>query len=111
VPETIAGVGIPGSARAEGAISIVREATDDLLFHDLGLTEKYRSNTQRFEVDGADLARADVTNRILRACYDGMNDRSGRTFGMMNADVLAAFEPSFSRTDFVSVIRGNDWPE
>ncbi|MFC5261805.1 HD domain-containing protein [Kribbella qitaiheensis] len=27
------------------------------MFHDLGLTEKYRRTNQRFEVDGADLAR------------------------------------------------------
>jgi len=27
------------------------------MFHDLGLTERYRSTDQRFEVDGADLAR------------------------------------------------------
>jgi hypothetical protein len=27
------------------------------MFHDLGLTEKYRTETQRFEVDGADEAR------------------------------------------------------
>src|SRR5438105_14850784 len=27
------------------------------MFHDLGLTDKYRTQTQRFEVDGADEAR------------------------------------------------------
>jgi hypothetical protein len=27
------------------------------MFHDLGLTSKYRTNDQRFEVDGADVAR------------------------------------------------------
>jgi HD superfamily phosphodiesterase len=27
------------------------------MFHDLGLTEKYRSTDQRFEIDGADEAR------------------------------------------------------
>jgi HD superfamily phosphodiesterase len=32
------------------------------MFHDLGLTEKYRSTDQRFEIDGADEAR-----RFLRA--------------------------------------------
>ena len=150
------------------------------MFHDLGLTQKYRSRTQRFEVDGANLARdfllrhgwsqaeagnvwlaialhttpgvpehlapevgivtlgvetdvlgfgldeiapdqrtdvldhhprPDFKNRILRAFYDGMKDRPDTTFGTMNADVLAAFDPGFSRTDFVGLIRGNDWPE
>src|ERR1700685_1541399 len=27
------------------------------MFHDLGLTERYRRTDQRFEIDGADLAR------------------------------------------------------
>jgi hypothetical protein len=27
------------------------------MFHDLGLTPKYRTDNQRFEVDGADIAR------------------------------------------------------
>ena len=27
------------------------------IFHDMGLTEKYRSPTERFEVDGANLSR------------------------------------------------------
>ncbi|OBF01969.1 HD domain-containing protein [Mycobacterium sp. 852002-10029_SCH5224772] len=31
------------------------------MFHDLGLTERYRSSTLRFEVDGADAARAFLT--------------------------------------------------
>ena len=33
------------------------------LFHDLGLTEKFRSSQQRFELDGADEARAFLTSR------------------------------------------------
>src|ERR1700689_3713549 len=31
------------------------------MFHDLGLTERYRTSTIRFEVDGADAARAFLT--------------------------------------------------
>jgi hypothetical protein len=38
----------------------------------------------------------------------GMKHRLETTFGTMNADVPAAFDPSFSRTDVVDVIRGND---
>ncbi|MDQ0380459.1 HD domain-containing protein [Amycolatopsis thermophila] len=150
------------------------------LFHDLGLTEKYRSTKQRFEVDGADLARdfllghgwseaeartvwlaialhttpgipdhlepevhvvtlgvetdvlgleldqitaeqrdavvaahprPDFKNGILHAFYTGMKDRPDTTFGTMNDDVLAAFDPGFTRADFVEIIRGNAWPE
>ncbi|MET9292229.1 HD domain-containing protein [Streptomyces sp. NPDC003077] len=33
------------------------------LFHDLGLTEKYRDSQQRFEIDGADEARRFLTAR------------------------------------------------
>lgn len=80
---------IPDSTLAREATELVRDATDDLLFHhsrrvflfgslqgrrlglkadpellyvgamfhDLGLTERYRRDDQRFELDGADLAK------------------------------------------------------
>ncbi|MFG2877795.1 HD domain-containing protein [Streptomyces sp. NPDC048337] len=85
----IADVEIPDSRLAKEATELIREATDDLIyhhsrrvflwgalqgrnrnlafdaellyvgamFHDLGLTEPYRDNQQRFEIDGADEAR------------------------------------------------------
>jgi hypothetical protein len=150
------------------------------MFHDLGLTEKYRTTTQRFEIDGADLARdfllghgyteqearpvwlgialhttpevpahldpetalvtvgvetdvlgldldalsaeqiRDVTaahprpdfkNRILRAFNTGMQERPDTTFGTMNDDVLAHFDPTFRRLDFVEIIQNSAWPE
>jgi hypothetical protein len=150
------------------------------MFHDLGLTPKHRSRHQRFEVDGADIARRflldhgyspdeaqkvwfaialhttpgipehldpeihlvtmgvetdvlgmqldqisaeqraavtavhprpDFKNRIQRAFYDGMKDRPDTTFGTMNDDVLAHFDPSFTRADFVRIIADSGWPE
>jgi putative nucleotidyltransferase with HDIG domain len=150
------------------------------LFHDLGLTDTYRTRNRRFEIDGAEVAEAflldhgtspadaravwlgialhttpevplhlapevavvtlgvetdvlgldlheitdeqraqvvaahprpDFKNRILRAFHDGMADRPDTTFGTMNDDVLAHFDPSFHRTDFVEIIRGSAWPE
>jgi hypothetical protein len=150
------------------------------MFHDLGLTAKYRSRHQRFEVDGADIARRflldhgyspdeaqkawlaialhttpgipehldpeihlvtmgvetdvlgmqlgqfsadqraavtaahprpDFKRRIQRAFYDGMKDRPDTTFGTMNDDVLAHFDPNFERADFVSIIADSSWPE
>lgn len=151
------------------------------MFHDLGLTEPYRSNSAlRFEVDGAHAARdfllqrgideaaarkvwlgialhttpgvpefldpeialvtagvetdvlgigrdqlptdalAEVTkahprpdfkNCILQAFTDGVKNRPGSTFGTVNADVLAHFDKSFVREDFVEIIRKNSWPE
>jgi hypothetical protein len=49
--------------------------------------------------------------RILRAFYEGMRDRPDTTFGTMNDDVLAHFDPAFRRRDFVDIIRGNPWSE
>ena len=150
------------------------------MFHDVGLTEKYRTTGRRFEIDGAETARtflldhgcseadarqvwyaialhttpgvpehlapeislvtlgvetdvlgfdldqitreeiADVTaahprpdfkNRILDAFYRGMKHRPNTTFGTMNDDVLAHFDPDFHREDFVRIIQSNAWPE
>ena len=64
------------------------------MFHDLGLTPKYRTQHQRFEVDGA-----------------GMKDRPETTFATMNDDVLAHFDPHFNREDFVNIIARWGWPE
>ncbi|MEV4127277.1 HD domain-containing protein [Nocardia sp. NPDC049707] len=55
--------------------------------------------------------RPDFKNRILRAFYDGMAERPDTTFGTMNDDVLAHFDPSFERKDFVEIIQNNAWPE
>jgi hypothetical protein len=150
------------------------------MFHDLGLTERYRTSTLRFEVDSANAARdflmqhgvdkaeadkvwlaialhttpgvpeflepeialvtagvetdvlgigrddlsaealAAVTaahprpefkQRILAAFNDGMKHRPHSTFGTVNADVLAHFDPTFVRDDFVDIILNSSWPE
>lgn len=150
------------------------------MFHDIGLTPRYRTSTRRFEVDGANAARdfllergvdpadadkvwlgialhttpgipellepeialvtagvetdvvgigredlspealaavtaahprPDFKNRILAAFNDGMKHRPHTTFGTMNADVLAHFDPTFVREDMVDMIRNNSWPE
>jgi HD superfamily phosphodiesterase len=150
------------------------------MFHDLGLTQRFRRTDQRFEVDGADLARdfllshgrskaearsvwlaialhttpgvanhlepetalvsagvetdvlgfdleeisaadlaavtaahprPDFKQQILQAFYEGMQDRPDSTFGTMNDDVLAHFDPQFRRADFVDIILNSAWPE
>lgn len=150
------------------------------MFHDLGLTERYRDSQVRFEVDGADAARDFLTahgvseadaakmwlgialhttpgvpeflapevallqagvevdvlgvgreqlapealaavtaahprpqfkQRIVAAFNDGMKHRPQTTFGTMNDDVLAHFDPAFERVDFVDLILHNSWPE
>ena len=55
--------------------------------------------------------RTDFKNRILHAFYNGMKDRPETTFGTMNDDVLAHFDPDFHREDFVRIIQDNAWPE
>jgi HD superfamily phosphodiesterase len=150
------------------------------MFHDIGLTEPYRTSALRFEVDGANAARdfllqhgvdeadarkvwlsialhttpnvpkflepeialvtagvetdvlgigrddlsqetlaavtaahprPDFKRRILQAFTDGNKHRPRSTFGNVNADVLAHFDPAFVRDDFVDVILNNSWPE
>ncbi|MGW0523167.1 HD domain-containing protein [Crossiella sp. NPDC003009] len=203
---------VPDSALAAEATELVRDLTDDLLyhhsrrvyhfgalrgehrsltfdrellyvgamFHDLGLTERHRQSRQRFEIDGADDAAEflrrhglpeqavttvwtaialhttteiphhmapeialviagvevdvvgigldEVTNadreavvavhprpefkrRILEAFHRGLAHRPETTFGNIKADVLARYEPEFTRTDFVDVVLGSAWPE
>jgi HD superfamily phosphodiesterase len=150
------------------------------MFHDLGLTARYDTSTQRFEMDGADAARdfllehgvrqsdadkvwlgialhttpevtgrldpetallaagvktdvvgvgrenltteaidavtaahprPDFKNRILAAFNDGMKHRPDTTFGTMNDDVLAHFDPTFIRGNLVDSIFNSTWPE
>jgi HD domain len=150
------------------------------MFHDIGLTEPYRSSMLRFELDGANAARdflrdrgvdeasirkvwlgialhttpgvpeflepeialvtagvetdvlgidreelapeqlsavtaahprPDFKRRILQAFTDGNKHRPRSTFGNVNADVLAHFDDSFMRDDFVEIILENSWPE
>lgn len=150
------------------------------LFHDIGLTPRYRHSTQRFEIDGADAAfeflvdhgvaqadadnvwlgialhttpeitarlgaetallaagvktdvvgvghadlsaadiaavvaahpRPDFKNRILAAFNNGMKHRPESTFGTMNDDVLAYFDPAFQRGNLVDAVLNSPWPE
>ncbi|WP_067434220.1 HD domain-containing protein [Nocardioides jensenii] len=150
------------------------------MFHDLGLTAKFRTTDQRFEIDGADAAydfllqhgrseadardvwlaialhttpelplhlapevgvvtlgvetdvlglgldeirdedkqtvvaahpRPDFKRQILHAFNEGMAHRPETTFGTMNDDVLAHFDPRFERANFVDIIESNAWPE
>lgn len=150
------------------------------MFHDLGLTQRYRTSALRFEVDGANAARdfllqrgvgeaeagkvwlaialhttpgvpefldpeialvtagvetdvigigrddlaaediaavttahrrPDFKRRILAAFNDGMKHRPQSTFGTMNADVLAYFDPEFVPVNFAELILSNSWPE
>jgi hypothetical protein len=206
-PDVIADVVIPDTALVRDITEFIREAEDALLFdhsrrvylfgalqgrpdlellyagamfHDIGLTEPYRSSMLRFELDGANAARdflrergvdeasirkvwlsialhttpgvpeflepeialvtagvetdvlgidrealapeqlsavtaahprPDFKRRILHAFTEGNKHRPRSTFGNVNADVLAHFDHSFVRDDFVEIILKNSWPE
>ena len=210
--ETIAGITVPDTELARAATDLVREASDDNLyhhcrrvfffgmlkaahrgqevdpelayvggmFHDLGLTKAYRTTDRRFEVDGAQTAyeflrehgrseqeardvwlaialhttpgvpehlapevgvvslgvetdvlgfdldeitaeqreeivaahpRPGFKERIVRAFYEGIQQRPDTAFGTMNEDVLVHLQPNHRRKDFVEIIRANDWAE
>lgn len=55
--------------------------------------------------------RPDFKRQILHAFNEGMADRPETTFGTMNDDVLAHFDPGFKRQNFVDIIQANAWPE
>lgn len=76
----------------------------------LGFDLDQITDEQRAEVLAAH-PRPDFKNRVLHAFYEGMKDRPGTTFGTMNDDVLAHFDPSFQRQNFVEIIQSNAWPE
>ena len=48
---------------------------------------------------------------IVHAFHHGMKHRPDSTFGTMNDDVLAHFDPTFQRENFVEIIQNNSWPE
>ncbi|WP_086666935.1 HD domain-containing protein [Lentzea kentuckyensis] len=76
----------------------------------LGIGLDELTEQQRAEVVAAH-PRPDFKNRILKAFYDGMAHRPDTTYGTMNDDVLAHFDPAFRRKDFVEIIRKSAWPE
>ncbi len=76
----------------------------------LGIGFDEITDAQRAEVVAAH-PRPDFKNRILKAFHQGMVNRPETTFGTMNDDVLAHFDPSFVRTDFVGLIQDSPWPE
>lgn len=76
----------------------------------LGIGYPDISPEQRAAVTSAH-PRPDFKNRILRAFADGNLHRPRSTFGNVNADVLARFDPSFRRDDFVQVILDSDWEQ
>ena len=55
--------------------------------------------------------RPGFKEQILQRFAEGNFHRPRTTFGNVNADVLAEFDPSFTRDNFVAIIRGNSWAD
>jgi len=55
--------------------------------------------------------RENFRHGILAAFNDGMKHRPDSTFGTMNDDVLAHFDPGFTRQNFVEIIESSAWGE
>jgi hypothetical protein len=96
--------GIPDHLEPEIALVSLGVETDVLGFALNEITPE-----QIKEVTGAH-PLPDFKNRILRAFHEGMKDRPDTTFGTMNDDVLAHFEPDFRRADFVEIIKDPTGP-
>jgi hypothetical protein len=75
----------------------------------LGLAYDQFPDDQREAVVTAYPRGGDFKNEIIRAFYEGMKHRPESTFGTVNDDVLAHFDPGFRRTDFCSVILQSSW--
>lgn len=55
--------------------------------------------------------RPQFKHRILVAFNEGMKHRPETTYGTMNADVLAHFDPNFTPANMVDAIHNSPWPE
>ena len=75
----------------------------------LGLAYDQFADEQREAVVAAYPRGGDFKNEIIRAFYEGMRHRPESTFGTVNDDVLAHFDPGFQRTDFCGVILQSSW--
>jgi hypothetical protein len=76
----------------------------------LGLGFDAVSNQSREAVAAAHPRGPEFKEGIMRAFYDGNKDKPQTTFGNVNADVLAKFDPKFRTLNFCEIISNNQWP-
>jgi hypothetical protein len=96
--DTFAGITVPDTALTRDVTDFIRSAEDDLTSDAVAAVTSAHP-------------RPDFKHRILMAFTAGMEHRPRTTYGTMNADVLAHFDPSFVRDDFVTSILDIRWPE
>jgi hypothetical protein len=77
----------------------------------LGLGYADVSEEDRKSVVGAHPRGAGFKKGIIAAFNDGFKHKPASTFGTMNDDVLAHFDPHFQREDFCKIILGSAWTE
>ncbi|WP_159013848.1 HD domain-containing protein [Acidisoma sp. S159] len=75
----------------------------------LGLTYPEYSAEEREAVVHAHPRETKFKEEIIQTFYDGIKHKPDTTFGNVKADVLADKDPSFTRGNFCSVIRGSAW--
>jgi hypothetical protein len=76
----------------------------------LGLTYPEYGDGERAAVVRAHPRDESFKEDIIQAFYDGIKHKPDTTFGNVKADVLADKDPTFTRGNFCSVIRGSAWP-
>jgi hypothetical protein len=96
--------GIPEHKKPEVAL-----VTSGVEMDVLGLAYDQFTDEQREAVVAAHPRGDSFKHDIIRAFYDGMKHRPDSTFGTVNDDVLALYDPSFKRTDFCSIILNSSW--
>jgi hypothetical protein len=75
----------------------------------LGLSYAEYSDAEREAVVHAHPRTGHFKEDIIQAFYDGIKHKPETTFGNVKADVLADKDPSFTRSNFCSVIRASAW--
>src|SRR6202166_2620278 len=76
----------------------------------LGLTYPEYGDDERAAVVRAHPRDEHFKEDIIQAFYDGIKHKPDTTFSNVKADVLADKDPTFTRGNFCSVIRGSAWP-
>jgi hypothetical protein len=77
----------------------------------LGIGYEDFTSVQREQVVAAHPRGSKFKEGIIRSFHDGFQHKPETTFGTVNDDVLATFDPTFKRMDFCSIIRNSGWAE
>jgi HD superfamily phosphodiesterase len=96
--------GIPEHKKPEVAL-----VTSGVEMDVLGIAYDAFGDEEREAVVAAYPRGGHFKNEIIKAFYDGMKHRPDSTFGTVNDDVLAHFDPAYKRIDFCRMILESSW--